>query len=196
MRSRSGCLALIVSSLLIVVPQIARAGDAPEISRSAGIPNGVVLLWPRIIPSTEVPNSRELAAQVQRQVEAFVHRALPGWPVDVRPEPERVCRMAGCEGVSIGALLVRKQQGCVIVALVSGPGTVPAQLVPWVGEVTLKNKTAPFRQPPESQLTITDYAACAEVVNAMPQKEEAALTALRNTATATAAALTAAPASP
>jgi hypothetical protein len=36
-----------------------------------------------------------------------------------------------------------------------------------VGELTLTHTTAPFRSPPESLMTITDFAPCADLATAL-----------------------------
>ena len=89
----------------VTVGMLALAGDSkdptklpPEISRSGGVTGGVVLLWPRVIPRSEDPQTDQDAAFVQGQLRAAIARALPGRPVDVRPNPERVCPRAGCAG--------------------------------------------------------------------------------------------------
>ena len=83
-----------------------------------------------------------------------------GQPIDVRPEPERVCPRAGCSAMTVGVLLTRNQNGCVALALVSGPGAAPAKLVAWGGGIRLQNDTVPFREPPETMVTVTDYLTC------------------------------------
>jgi hypothetical protein len=138
----------------------ARTGDAPEISRSVGAQGGVVIFWPRVIPRDVVPQTRDLAAALQRKIRGVVSHALPGRPIDLRPEPERVCPRAGCAAMTVGVLLHRNQNGCVALALVSGPGTAPAKIVPWGGGVRLRADTVPFREAPESQVTVTDYLTC------------------------------------
>jgi hypothetical protein len=148
------------------------SGDAPEISRSLGVEGGAVVLWPRIVlprsgpPKPDV-SMRALGADVQRRLAMLVQRAAPGHPVDVRPEPERVCPRAGCTGVSVGALLTRAGNGCAAVALVSLPGVSPARLVPWAGQIRLSAETAPFREPPERAVAVTDYVQCHALLDAL-----------------------------
>ncbi len=138
----------------------AQTGDAPEISRSVGAQGGVVVFWPRVIPRDVVPMTRDLAAALQRKIRDVVARTLPGRPIDVRPEPERVCPRAGCTAMTVGVLVHRNQNGCVALALVSGPGTAPSKIVPWGGGVRLRADSVPFREAPETQVTVTDYLTC------------------------------------
>lgn len=139
---------------------LALAGDAPEISRSVGKKGGVVVLWPRVTPSGAVDHAQ--AARVQQALTTVAQAA--GYEVDVRPEPERVCpRETGCKGVALGAVISAAEGGCVVVATVSAPGQSAATLVPWVGQVRLKAAASAFREPPESQVVITDYARCADL---------------------------------
>jgi hypothetical protein len=140
----------------------ATAGDAPEISRSPGVEGGIVVLWPRI-PGAKDPDTRQIAARIQKRLSAIVRRALPGRQVDVRPEPERVCRRSGCTALAVGAVLSREGNGCAITATVSAPGASPARLIAWVGNVQLRNQMAPFRQPPEQEIAVTDYQSCGAV---------------------------------
>jgi hypothetical protein len=148
-------------------------GDAPEISQSPGEEGGVIILWPRIVPGSEAEVSHQLAARLQSALRALVARTLPERPIDVRPEPERVCRRAGCLALRVGALLARRGDGCVVVAVVGGPGPSPARLVPWVGRVQLQSEQIPFREPPESHLTVLDFARCDDVLAELGDGEPA-----------------------
>ena len=146
-------------------------GDAPEISRSVGVENGVVVFWPRIIPNSEAASAQQLAAGLQARIVSIVELVLPGRTVDVRPEPERVCPRAGCHAMTVGVLLLKRDTGCAVVALVSGPGQAPARLIPWVGQMTVANELVPFRDPPEGALTITDFARCDLVLESLDAAE-------------------------
>src|SRR5262249_26564909 len=86
-----------------------QGADAPEISRSAGVSGGVVVLWPRVPRDSGATSegNRKMAAGIQRRLTAIVQRALPGRSVDVRPEPERVCPRSGCTALAVGAVLLR-----------------------------------------------------------------------------------------
>jgi hypothetical protein len=155
------------------------SGDAPEISRGAGVPGGVVLLWPRVPGGTPDPESRQIAARIQKRLSVIIARALPGWPVDVRPEPERVCPRSGCHAISVGAVLLRSGNGCAAAALVSGPGTVPARIVPWAGNVQMGASSVPFRQPPEKEIAVTDFQSCNAIDGDLSQHEADVEAAIR-----------------
>jgi hypothetical protein len=156
--------------------------DAPEISRSQGVTEGVLVLWPRVVPRDDSPEARATASAIQQRLRRVAEEALPGRPVDVRPEPERVCPRAGCNGPTLGAVFARVGNGCVVVATVSAPGTSPARLVPWVGTVTLRQQEVPFREPQEGSITITDAARCTEVTGALETVPRELLDALRGVA--------------
>jgi hypothetical protein len=139
-------------------------GDGPEISRSRGRKGGIVVLWPRVIAEAGV--GHDDAVKVQNALADMARRLVPAAVVDVRPEPERVCpKETGCRGISIGAVLAEKDAGCAVVATVSVPGPSPTTLVPWVAEVGFRNKkmTIPFRNPPEAELIVNDFAPCADL---------------------------------
>jgi hypothetical protein len=142
------------------------SGDAPEISRSTGTAGGVIVLWPRIIGDRGAaadPDSRQIAARIQRRLASIAAKALPGRPIDVRPEPERVCPRAGCSATAVGAVLSRSGSGCAVAALVSEPGTSPARIVPWGGRLSLRHPTVPFRQPPEQEMSVEDFQSCSAI---------------------------------
>lgn len=157
-------------------------GDSPEISRSLGAEGGVVVFWPRTIPRAAAAGSGEVAAALQDHLRGLVERTLPGRPIDVRPEPERVCPRAGCTAMTVGALLLRNEGGCIVVGLVSGPGTASAHLVPWVGQVDLRQRTVPFREPPEAQVTARDFARCSDIVNRLPDGDTELTAAIQQVA--------------
>lgn len=157
--------------------------DAPEISRSAGVPNGVVVFWPRVSPRSEDPAMRTIAANVQGRLRTLVERTLPGRAVDVRPEPERVCPRAGCNAMTVGFSLYHSNSGaCSVVALVSGAGASPARLVPWAGRVQLREETVPFREPPEARILVEDAVPCAGLGDALTAGEAAVAEAIRTAA--------------
>lgn len=157
--------------------------DAPEISRSAGVPNGVVVFWPRVSPRSEDPAMRAIAANVQTRLRAVVERTLPGRTVDVRPEPERVCPRAGCNAMTVGFSLYHSNSGaCSVVALVSGAGASPARLIPWAGRVQLREETVPFREPPEGRILVEDAVPCGSLNEALTAGEAAVAEAIRTAA--------------
>ena len=150
--------------------------DAPEISRSAGTPGGVVVLWPRIVlpRSAAGPDAetRAIAARVQARLADVAKRVLGGKGVDVRPEPERVCPKQGCAAMSLGILLAQAGGGCSVFALVSSKGTSPARIVPWSpGTVTLSASSVPFREPAEKHVKVQDYAPCSKLPDDLATKD-------------------------
>lgn len=150
-----------------------------QVSKSAGVAGGVTVLWPRIIPRDIVDDNRGLAAALQQQMRRIVEKHLPGRPIDFRPEPERVCPKNGCAGVSVGLLLSRQSQGCLVLALISRPGVSPTKIVPWVGKVQLRSDTVGFREWPESQITVSDYVPCTSLLTTMDAQEPAIAAALQ-----------------
>jgi hypothetical protein len=145
--------------------------DAPEISRSVGSENGVVVMWPRIVLSRSGPpkpddETRAIAGRLQSRIAELVRKAAAGKTVELRPEPERVCPRAGCKTVSVGVLLARANKGCAAAALISGPGPAPARIVPWLGSIAANRTSVPFREPPESAIDVKDYLPCSGVAAA------------------------------
>jgi hypothetical protein len=127
----------------------------------------LTVLWPRIIPRSEVDPSAELAASVQARLVEVARRVFPGRELDVRPKGERSCPEGGCKGGSLGVLLLKSgSSGCALVFLIGKPLRAPIKLVPWLGKLDLKKDEVGFRDPPESQVTIRDYAACEDVAKA------------------------------
>jgi len=138
-------------------------------------------MWPRIIPKKARQQTRGLALSLQNEMRKMVEQVLPGRPIDVRPEPERVCPRGGCKGVSVGSLIIRDDEGCLVIALIGRPGDYPLRLIPWVGDMRLKKEWVTFREPPESSVIISDYAKCNQVISGLKDKarwvREAILTA-------------------
>ncbi|MCA9635897.1 MAG: hypothetical protein KC420_07705 [Myxococcales bacterium] len=156
----------------------------PEIAHSRGVKGGVVLLWPRVIPSSIAGENAQLAGQIQAHLKGTIERALPGKPIDVRPSPERVCPREGCEGMPINVLFNRNGSACLVVALIGGPGAAPVRLIPWAGTVEFKADTVPHREPPESQVVIKDYVPCDALLNAMKDNDSFVEAAIRSSAPA------------
>ncbi|MBA3549956.1 MAG: hypothetical protein H0T76_26050 [Nannocystis sp.] len=150
-----------------------------HVSKSAGAAGGVTLLWPRIIPRDIVDENRDLASALQQRMKGIVEKHLPGRAIDFRPEPERVCPKTGCAGVSVGLLLSRQGQGCLVLALISRPGVSPTRIVPWVGKVQLRADTVGFREWPESQITVADYIPCSSLLTTMDSQEANVAAALQ-----------------
>jgi hypothetical protein len=163
-------------------PPPAPGPETPEernVSKSPGVAGGVTLLWPRIIPRDIVDQNRDLAAALQQRMKTIIEKHLPGRTIDFRPEPERVCPKNGCAGVSVGLLLSRQGQGCLVLALISRPGPSPTRIVPWVGKVSLRSDTVGFREWPESQITVADYIPCNSLLTTMDAQEAAVGDALK-----------------
>lgn len=136
-------------------------GDAPQISRSVGVEGGIVVLWPRVVGSRETPNvPAPIARRLQARLAEVTQRAAGDRPIDVRPEPERICPRSGCVARSVGVLLAYASGGCAAVALVSEPGASPAELVAWGGTIRLSAQSVGFRDPPEQSVSVEDYVPC------------------------------------
>jgi len=153
--------------------------EEKHISKSLGEPDGLLIFWPRIIPRDIVDQNHELAAALQRHTRTVVQRNLPARSLDIRPEPERVCPQGGCKAPSIGILLSRKQQGCLVLALISKPGESATKIVPWAGDVRLKADTVAFREYPETQITVADYVPCTSLLSKMDENEAVVIRALK-----------------
>lgn len=125
-----------------------------------------MILWPRI-PGTTDADTRKVATMLQERLRAMAARARPGAAIDVRPEPERVCPRAGCTAIAVGAAIMKNGGGCAVVATVTAGGMAPSTIVPWVGALTLKSKQVAFREPPESQVIVADYANCNDMTEAL-----------------------------
>jgi len=160
-------------------PAAAESLEERHVSKSPGTAGGVTILWPRIIPRDIVDDNRGLGAALQQQMRVLVEKHLPGRAIDFRPEPERVCPKSGCVGVSVGLLLSRQGQGCLVLALVSRPGVSPTRIVPWVGKVQLRADSVGFREWPESQITVADYIPCTSLLTTMDAQEAAIADALK-----------------
>jgi hypothetical protein len=156
--------------------------DAPEISRSGGEAGGVVVFWPRVIPRTDDAETRALAAAAQERVVALVRQALPGKPVDVRPEPERVCPQDGCAAMTVGLLLTRSKDSCAALALVSPPGKSASRILPWVGDATVHSASVPFREPPEKHVKLDDLVRCSKLVEALDKRQDPVTAEIRSAA--------------
>lgn len=138
-------------------------GLAPEISKSDGPKGGVVVLWPRIIPATTDAQVRLYASFLQQSLRIAAERAFPGVPVEVRPEPERVCQRGGCAAVAVGALLTHDRGGCAVVGTISSPGPVEARLFLFSGTLAPLPASVPFREPIERYVTVYDFGRCSDL---------------------------------
>lgn len=146
-----------------------------RVSTSGGTEGGVVVLWPRVI--TRDTGDAAEASEIHAALQAIGGRL--GRPVDVRPEPQRVCPQAGCAAMSIGAVLLKSGTGCAVVATVAQPGTSPARLVPWAGDVELRATVVPFREPPEAQVRVLDFVPCSDLSTSLAAGEPAVEEAIR-----------------
>ncbi len=152
---------------------------SPEISHSRGVEGGIVLLWPRVVPKAETANMRGPAKALQDRLQAMLSEAFPDRPIDVRPEPERVCpRRGGCVASSVGVLIGVRDGECVAVLIVSSPGESPQRLMPWAGLMTTK-LSVPFREPPESSIQLQEMVPCDRLPIATLEREDNVKDALR-----------------
>lgn len=139
------------------------ASDGAEISRSRGPRDGVVVLYPRVVPASDDPVVASLATTLQQRVAEAVRAQVPSVTVDVRPAPERVCPQTGCRAVSVGLMLGHDGGGCVAVAVVGPPGPVEQAVVPLAGEVAVTDGAVPFRSPPEARVVVREFVPCSEI---------------------------------
>lgn len=165
----------------------APSSDAPEISRSAGVAGGAVVLWPRIVLPRDAGRpdleTLKLAARAQSRLADLARKVLGNVTIDMRPEPERVCPKTGCKGVALGMLFAKAGGGCSLFALVSAPGTSPQRVVPWSpGAVKLSADSVAFREPAEKVVKVTDYAACAKLPDDLAAKDADIEAAIRTAA--------------
>jgi len=157
-------MSALLGGALLASPQ-ARAGDGPHITRSVGKSNQVLVLWPRVVPADETGDLKDIAKKLQARLVDLVKEVAPDRPLNVRPEPQRVCpRGGGCNSPSVGVLLAHHDGGCVAVAWISTPGESAARLVPWAGVMDLKSQDAAFRTPPEENLAVKDFIPCDQLL--------------------------------
>lgn len=146
-----------------LVPSLARAAPGDEISRSRGRTDGVVVLWPRVVPATTDPVILALAQRLQRRLGEVAEEAVDPDRVDVRPAPERVCPSRGCKATSIGLLLGHQAGGCAALAIVGPPDGGMMRLVPIAGKFDVPDASLPFRVPPEDKVVVTEFVPCAQL---------------------------------
>lgn len=140
-----------------------------RVSTSAGEEGGFVVLWPRVVTSEGTEGFE--AGDVQAALRSIVERVAEGAPVDVRPEPQRTCPQGGCAGVAVGAVLLKTDQACAVLATVAPAGPTPRQLIPWAGELDLEDHNVPFREPPEDHVNVVDFLPCTELSTALSAGE-------------------------
>ena len=143
---------------------VVKSQDGPHISRSGGKSGGIVVFWPRVIPKTDDPEIKAIARKLQNKVAGVAEKVVGKKRLDIRPEPERVCPQSGCKAMTVGVLLTHSGGGCTAIALISGSGKAAAKLAPWSGKVDLKRSSVPFREYPESEVTIRDAVPCDQLV--------------------------------
>ncbi|MEZ4264916.1 MAG: hypothetical protein R3F39_00955 [Myxococcota bacterium] len=162
-----------------VVLEPTPADADPHISRSAGFPGAIVVLYPRVVPVTREDELRPVAVGVQQRLSDLVLKALPGRKIDLRPFPERACPQSGCTVPAMGAVLASVGTGCAVVVTLSPPGRSDSTLRPWAGEVEFKGGPVPFREAPESRITVKDMAICADLAATGAAKEAELIHAIR-----------------
>lgn len=145
-----------------------------RVSTSAGEEGGIVVMWPRVMGFAD----GESALLQQRLVE-IARRVAPNAPIDVRPEPQRVCPRGGCNAPSIGVLLVVQDGTCATVAVIGRPHEGNLTLVPWTGVLEVSDRNVPFREPPESHVVLHDRTACADLATELGTNEAEVEAALR-----------------
>ncbi|HHH29761.1 MAG TPA: hypothetical protein ENK57_15640 [Polyangiaceae bacterium] len=151
----------------------------PRVSTSRGAPGGFVVLWPRIVPADPEGALSPVAADLQRRLVAFATEAASGGPIDVRPEPQRVCPRAGCEGASVGAAILHVRGSCAVIAVTSTPGPSRAHLDAWAGRMDVINNDPPFRDPPEEHVRVQDFVPCDQLGEALDARAREILTSVR-----------------
>lgn len=161
-------------------PEAKSSGEA-FVSRSGGEAGGLVVFWPRVIPRSDDPDVSALAGQVQGKLVELAKATYPDRPIDVRPEPERVCPREGCAAATFGAMLVHNDGKCIVVALSSPAGTEPTELAAWAGDVDFKQASVPFREHPEDHIVTRGYVPCDELLQSMAGNDESIVGALRAT---------------
>ncbi len=150
-----------------------------RISTSRGEPGGYVVLWPRVVPADADGALAGLAAAVQDRLVALAREAAAEHPVDVRPNPERVCPREGCLAASVGAALLHSGTGCALVLVTAPPGTGRAHLDAWVGGVDVLNANPPFRDPPEDHLRVQELVPCVDLAGSLDERSQEVSTSIR-----------------
>jgi hypothetical protein len=135
-------------------------GVGEEVSHGRGRKDGVVVLWPRMVPETDDPLMRQVATALQDALATEVNAQYPAEKVDVRPSPERVCPREGCRALSVSVLLGHQLGGCAAVALVGPPGALAQRLVPLAGTIDLAGPGVPYRDRPEDHVVIREFVPC------------------------------------
>lgn len=151
---------LVVAALVAGFAE-AHAANGAEISRSRGKPDGVVVLWPRIVPATTDPVVLAAAQRLQLRLQEIAGEEVDPTRVDVRPAPERACPVNGCRGTSLSVLLGHQDGGCAALAVVGPPDGAVQRMVPIAGKFQMTDAALPFRDPPEKKVVVTEFVPCA-----------------------------------
>lgn len=141
----------------------AMPGVGTEVSHARGKKDGVVVLWPRVVPETTDPLVNQVASSVQQAVATTVSALVPAERTSVRPSPERVCPRDGCRAVSVTVMVGHQAGGCAAVALIGPPGPEAQRLVPLAGAIDLAGAGVPYRDRPEDHLVVREFVPCAEL---------------------------------
>ncbi len=140
----------------------ATGSDGVEITTSKGKAGALLVLYPRITPTTEDAAVHELAAAVQQRI--YARGTTTGVEVDLRPAPERACPLAtGCKAAALSAVLIHQEGGCAVVFTASKPGLSTVELTPWAGRLELAETSTAFRTAPERLVTVHDFAPCSDL---------------------------------
>lgn len=150
----------------VLAVEAARAmpGVGAEISHVRGKKDGVVVLWPRVVPETDDALVNQVAASLQKAVAEAASGLAPPERTSVRPSPERVCPREGCRSTSVSVLLGQQGGGCAAVALIGPPGPEAQRLIPLAGAIDMAGPGVPYRDPPEDHVVIREFVPCGELV--------------------------------
>lgn len=148
-------------------PALAVTGAGPEVSHGRGKKDGVVVLWPRLVPETDDPAMRAVAQGLQDVLAEQARAKVAAEKVDVRPAPERVCPREGCRAVSVSVLVGHQMGGCAVVALVGPPGPEAQRMVPLAGTVDLAGAGVAYRDLPEDHVVVREFVPCDQVKGAL-----------------------------
>ena len=141
----------------------AAVGQGEEVSQSRGKKDGVVVLWPRLVPASDDQAMRLAATGLQAAVAERAGALVTAERVDTRPEPERVCPREGCRAVSVSLLIGHQGGGCAVVALVGPPGPEAQRLVPLVGTIDLAGPGVSYRSAPEGHVVVREFVPCEQI---------------------------------
>jgi hypothetical protein len=138
--------------------------DAPHVTRVVGTPDGLVVLYPHVLPPSEDAEVVELASAMQRELIQVAREGSPKRGRYVRPKPESTCPSYGCNAPSLGALLLHDDGACALIGVIGSAGIDPKYLVPWVGHITVKSDEIPFEASIREQVTVHGMVPCNQVI--------------------------------